>query len=268
VRIVRRLALALFWTLACAVVQAVLLSLPGRGKEAFARFYWRGIAGCLGLRLRVEGRLATDPPLAARPVLFVVNHCSWLDIVALGAVLPGCFVAKADVAGWPGIGTVARLGRTVFVSRTRVGTGRERDVLGARLAAGDNLILFPEGTTSNGSLLLPFNSTFLAIAERDPRPLVQPVTIVYDELDGLPLRRHHRPSISWYGDMDLAPHLATVGRHASIGARIVLHEPVPPGSFRNRKALAASLEGLIACEAASLRTQRREPSKKLNGLFS
>jgi 1-acyl-sn-glycerol-3-phosphate acyltransferase len=251
-RVFARLLAILLWTVSAMPVQAVLLALPGRGKERFARTYWRGVARILGLRVSVRGTLA-----AARPVLYVANHCSWLDIVALGSVLPACFVAKGDVAKWPVINWVARLGRTVFVSRNKASVGREQNALSARLAAGDNIILFPEGTTSDGSRILPFASSFLALAEAPARPHVQPVTLVYDGLDGLPVRRRDRPGIAWYGDMTLAPHFLAVARRRDIHATMILDAPIEPGNYPNRKVLAAALEGLLAANAARLRQGRK-----------
>ncbi len=235
------------WTLAAMPVQAVLLTRRGRGKERFARVYWRGVARALGLKLRVTGQLAP-----ARPVSFVSNHTSWMDIVALGAVLPACFVAKGDVARWPGIGTIARLGRTIFVSRARESVGREQRELAARLAAGDNILLFPEGTTSDGNRILPFTSAFLAPAFSPARPAVQAVTIVYDELDGQPAGAKGRQEVAWYGDMELAPHALKLGRRRSMRATISLGAPVAPGVYENRKTLAAALEREIKDTAAAL----------------
>jgi lyso-ornithine lipid O-acyltransferase len=228
-------------------VQAFLLTRPGLGKERFARTYWRGVARILGLNLRVIGELS-----AARPVLFVSNHSSWMDIVALGSVLPACFVAKGAVAGWPGIGTIARLGRTIFVSRARESVGREQRELEARLEAGDNILLFPEGTTSDGNHILPFASSFLAIAFGPAHPTVQPVTIVYDELDGKPAGHAGRDEVAWYGDAELAPHFLRLGRRRSIRATIRLGALVPHGAYQDRKALTAALEREITESAAGL----------------
>ncbi len=250
-----RLVLSGGWTLIAMPIQAVMLLLPGRSKERFAQVYWRGVGAVLGVRVEVAGRLAPS-----RPVLFIANHCSWIDIVVLGAVLPGCFVAKAAIQTWPLISWVARLGRTVFVSRSRTGVGRERSGLAQRLAAGDNIILFPEGTTSDGARVMPFSPSFLALADDASRPSVQLVTLVYDGLDGLPVRRVNRTGISWYGDMDLASHFARIGRHRRLHATVVLDEPMPPGTFPNRKALAAALEARLAANAAALRQGRMVPA--------
>lgn len=239
------------WTLLAVPVQGFLLICPGRGKERFARIYWRGVAMSLGLKLRVEGTLCP-----ARPVLFVANHSSWVDIVALGAVLPACFIAKGEIAGWPVISWIAKLGRTIFVSRGRDTLAGEQRALEARLAAGDNIILFPEGTTSDGNRILPFSSAFFTLAFGPARPAVQPVTIVYDELDGLPVRRADRTGIAWYGDMELAPHFMQLARRRGFRASIVLGAPVATAPPANRKTLSAALEREIAATAARLRQGR------------
>lgn len=251
-RMARRLALLLAWTLPCAAIQSVLLRLPGRGKERFARVYWSGVRRILGLRITVLGRLPE-----VRPVLFAVNHSSWLDIIALGSVLPACFVAKGEVGEWPGFRVIARLGRTVFVSRKRAGVRREGGDMLQRLAEGDNLILFPEGTTSDGCRVRRFESAFFALTQGETAPYVQPVTLVYDRIEGLPVRRRDRPMLSWYGDMDLLTHFPAIARLGSFHATLVLDAVIPPAAYANRKQLCAALEARIAANAAALRQGRR-----------
>jgi len=246
-----RLVLALLWTLPSMLIQSLLINLPGRGAEKFALIYWAGIRNILGLRLTLIGALATG-----RPIIFIANHCSWIDIVALGSVLPGCFVSKADVAHWPLIGWIAKLGRTIFVSRHRATMERERADMHARLAAGDNIILFPEGTTSDGVRILPFQSGFLAIAEAPAHPIIQVVTLVYDGLDGLPVRRRDRPEISWYGDMDMAGHFPKIGRRWRLHATLILDPPLNHAAFPNRKLLGAAIRARMEANAAALRQGR------------
>lgn len=235
-------------------MQAILLALPGWGKAWFARIYWRGVARIFGVRLRLIGQRSRY-----RPTLFVANHCSWLDIVALGAALPGCFVAKAEVGTWPGFGVIAKLGRTIFVSRNRETVAQEQRMLERRLERGDNIILFPEGTTSDGNRILPFASAFFTLGFGPAKPWVQPVTIVYDELDGQLVRRADRPMIAWYGDMDLMPHLSRLMRRRSLRATILFGDPLPPGSFTSRKALSSEMERLIRENASALRQGRMMP---------
>ena len=254
----RRVTFAGLWTAACAGPQAALIALPGRGKRWWARIYWAGVCWALGVERRVLGRIEHR---AGRPVVFACNHTSWLDVPALGGTLEACFVAKAEVGHWPVVRTIAWLGRTVFVSRRARETGRERDSMRARLAAGDDLILFPEGTSSDGARVLPFRSPFFAVAECDETvaPLVQPVSIVFDELDGLPARRGARPVSAWYGDMELGSHFWRLAGHRHLRATILLHPAVDPAAFPSRKALAQSVWNTVAAGAALLRQNRPVP---------
>jgi 1-acyl-sn-glycerol-3-phosphate acyltransferase len=254
-RAVRRGVSVLLWTLPCMAIQAVCLILPGRPKVLFPRFYWSMVNRLLGLQVRMVGNLASTAA-GRRPVVFVSNHSSWLDIPVLGGRLDACFVSKDDVAGWPFIATIARLGRTVFVSRQRGATGRERDAMRARLAAGDNLLLFPEGTSSDGSRVLPFRSSFFAIAEGAEPPLIQPVSVVYDRLGWLPTGRATRPVFAWYGDMELGSHFWHFAQHSGLRGTILLHAPLDPSRFANRKALSHAVWQTVADGAAKLRQNR------------
>ena len=250
----RRLALVLGWTFLCMPVQVVFLAVPGRAKITFARQFWAVFTRLLGVRVRVVGEMAR--PRDGRAVIYVSNHSSWVDIAVLGGRLEGCFVAKEDVARWPVIRTIAKLGRTVFVSRQRASTARERDDMQARLKAGDGIILFPEGTTSDGARVLPFRTPFFAIASHDPAPIIQPVSIVYDRLGGLPLGRVSRTAFSWYGDMDIAGHYASFGQQRGMRVSVVLHQPIDPRDFPDRKILAQEIWRIVANSAARLRQNR------------
>jgi 1-acyl-sn-glycerol-3-phosphate acyltransferase len=227
--------------------------LPGSPKVVVARFYWAVVCRLLGLQVRVIGSRATS---GVRPVVFVSNHSSWLDIPVLGGHLDICFVSKDEVGQWPLVGTIARLGRTVFISRQRQATGRERDMMRTRLAVGDNLMLFPEGTTSDGSRVLPFRTSFFAIAEGEEPPLIQPVSVVYDRLGGLPAGRASRPVFAWYGDMDLATHFWRFAQHRGVRASVLLHPPLDPARFAGRKALSQAVWERVADGAARLRQNR------------
>jgi 1-acyl-sn-glycerol-3-phosphate acyltransferase len=254
VRAARRIATILLWTLLALPIQLVLVALPGRASIRFARFYWRTFAWMIGMRIQVVGEPARD-----RPVLFVSNHCSWLDVVVLGGALEASFVAKKEVAQWPVVRTIARLGRTVFVSRSRTRTKGEAGAIRDRLAAGDSIILFPEGTTSDGGRVMPFRSAFLSVA--DGARVVQPVSVVFDRLGGLPTCRRDRPLFAWYGDMDLGTHVWRLARRPNARATVVLHEPFDPAGYPDRKSLTAACADVVAEGCAALRQNR--PAKPL-----
>ena len=251
-RATRRLAAAVLWTLVGAVVQAVLLLVPGRAKVVFARLFWSIFCRCIGLSVRVIGT-----PLRGRRVVFAANHGSWLDIPVLGGQLEACFVAKEEISGWPGVSLVARLGRTVFVSRTRGAIERERDAMQQRLIDGDNLLLFPEGTSSDGCRVLPFRSAFFSIAtQNDAAPMVQPVSVAYDRLAGLPAGRSKRAVFAWYGGMDLAPHFWRMVQLEGTRVTVLLHTPLDPAAFASRKELSQAAWDAVATGAAALRQNR------------
>ncbi|MBC9209180.1 1-acyl-sn-glycerol-3-phosphate acyltransferase [Roseomonas aerophila] len=256
-RAVSRLVLAVMWTLPSIPLQAALVALPGQGNVAFGAFYHRVLCRILGVKVRVVGQAAQGSK-----VLFLSNHSSWLDIPVLGGVLGAPFVSKADVGEWPVVGLIARLGRTVFVSRTRGRTGEEAAGMRERLAAGDSLVLFPEGTSSDGGRVLPFRSAFLGVAEM--AKLVQPVSVVYDRLGGLPVARRDRAHFAWFGDMDIGSHFWRLARRSGGGVTVLLHEPVDPHAFPNRKVLTQAVERVVAEGAATLRQNR--PGRPLSAL--
>lgn len=259
-RAVRRVASGVVWTLGSAAVQSLLLLLPGRPKVVFPCIYWAMMCRLLGVRVRCIGRPARQGA-GGRRVVFVSSHSSWLDILVLGGRLEGSFVSKAEVARWPVVSIVARLGRTVYVARNRATTGRERRDMQSRLQQGDNLILFPEGTSSDGSRVLPFRSAFFSLAEYAAGsdglpPLIQPVSLVYDRLAYLPTGRATRPVFAWYGDMSLGTHVWNLAQQRGMRATVLLHAPLDPRDFPNRKALAQAAWTVVADGASTLRQNR------------
>lgn len=233
------------WTLAAIPPYLLLLAARSRRCADYTRSYFRTVVRLCGFRVRVRGEMLES----AAPVLYVGNHASYLDIIILGSVIRANFVAKAEVAGWPGFGFLARLARTVFVARKRGGTGAERDALSRRLAGGDSLILFPEGTSNDGNRVLAFKSSLFAVAEMpgpDGRSLpVQPFSIAYTRLDGMPVCRALRPYYAWYGDMTLAGHLLDALGLGQAEVEVVFHPVVTLTDFSDRKALSNHCHDVI-----------------------
>lgn len=238
-------------TLPLMPVQALLLLVRSRFARVLPYVYHRLVCRILGIEIRVAGEISS-----VRPTLFVANHVSYLDIEVLAATVPTCFVARGDMARWPLFGWLAKLQQTVFVDRRARTVATERDELARRLDDGHNVVLFAEGTSSDGGRLLPFKSAFLSVAQRrvDGRPLlVQPVTVAYTRLDGMPIGRPLRPFVAWYGDMDLRPHLWFVLGMGRLTAELRFHPPVSFDQLGSRKALTAHCAAVIgaALEAAN-----------------
>ncbi len=238
------LASFLALTLPLMPVQAILLRTSRHGARSFPHWFHRRVCGLLGIRLNIEGSIARD-----MPVLLVANHSSWLDIVVLSAVAPVSFVAKKEVGSWPFVARLARLQRSVFVDRTRrldvAGTTSE---MADRLAQGDALVLFAEGTSTDGNRVAPLRtSLFGAVlpsgaAGVGSGHLVQTVAVVYSKLHGLPLGRADRLLVSWFGDMEMGGHAWELLKAGPLDVSIRIGAPVALDSFADRKALARHAE--------------------------
>jgi lyso-ornithine lipid O-acyltransferase len=183
------------------------------------------------------------------PVLYICNHISWMDIAVLGGIAKACFVAKSDLEDWPVLGPLANLQRTIYVRREdRHQAGAQKNTIADRLASGANIILFPEGTSGLGHMVLPFKTSLFGLTD-DPRLrnlIIQPVTISYTHLNGLPLLRAQRAMIAWVGDMGFATHAAQLLIQSSLTAYLQFHPPVRRNHFANRKLLSAACEAVIS----------------------
>jgi 1-acyl-sn-glycerol-3-phosphate acyltransferase len=253
VRAVVRLVLYLSWTLLLIPVQAVALALRLPLHRRLPRFYHRVCCRLLGLNVVRRGSIA-----ATRPILFISNHSSYLDITVLSSLVDASFVAKAEIADWPLFGLLAKLQRSVFIERRASHSRRQRDDIAKRLAEGDALVVFPEGTTDDGNHVLPFKSALFAVAERDIRGeplLVQPISIAYVRLDGMPLGREWRPYYAWYGAMDMPAHLWRVLGLGKVTVEVHFHDAMDIRSAavaaghdwdtpRDRAAMAAARKAL------------------------
>lgn len=226
-----RMAAILLWTALLVPVYLVLRRSVGVG-----RLWHRGLLWIAGVRVTVHGTQTQN-----RPTVLVCNHVSYVDIPLLGGLIGAPFVAKADMIDWPGLGFIARIGNTEFVSRDPRKSRAERDRMIARLRAAGRLVLFPEGTTSDGNRVLPFKSAFLALAERelDGRPVtVQPLAITYTCVNGVALDHRTRPDIAWYGDMSLVPHLWQFLQLGRVDVALDILPPITAAEAGDRKTLA------------------------------
>jgi lyso-ornithine lipid O-acyltransferase len=222
----------------------------------FPHFYFRMVTALMGIRIDVKGA-----PISATSCLYVSNHLSWLDILVLSAVAPMCFVAKHEVARWPLFGILATIGRTIYIDRDRRHTVKSVSAaIRQRLSEGECIVLFPEGTSSDGNRLLPFRSALLGAAdcECEGRQVpVQPVTIAYTGVYGIPLGRVRRPIFAWHGKMKLLPHLLGVGRIGPFEATLDFHPPVTMEELGGRKSLARHCERVIRASLIEALTGRR-----------
>lgn len=211
----------------------------GRGNAyAITRLWHRGVCALIGLQVQVHGK-----PIHDSRMVFVSNHVSHFDIPVLGSVLKGSFIAKDDMARWPVAGFMARLQQTVFISRDPRAGQAVSEHIAVQLQSGRSLILFPEGTTSNGSDVLPFKTTIFGIlfdggSDVSARA-VQPVTIRVHAVDGRTVvSQTDRDGYAFYGDMPAGLHAWAFLR--SKGARIEVRfaDAITADARMDRKALA------------------------------
>ena len=226
---------------------------------ALAKFGWSNSAGWLpllfhkillflfGVRLTLEGRLSKN-----RPLLIVSNHVSWLDIIVLGAVAPLSFVAKAEMANWPVFGILAKLQRTVFIKREdRRQAGQQASEIAERMTAREIMVLFPEGTTSDGHQLLPFKTPLFEAAKlaliSSPveKAVVQPLAINYTRLHGMSLGRAKRSHVAWPGEIGLGESVIPVIREGALDVTVHVGEPIQLTKDSKRKIISAAAEKSI-----------------------
>jgi 1-acyl-sn-glycerol-3-phosphate acyltransferase len=219
-------------------------------RKTFPHRYHRFLCRLFGIRLTVIGT-----PVQDRGVLMISNHTSYFDILALSGAARVSFVAKSQVASWPFFGLLAKLQGTVFIDRERrTSAGDARDLIRQRLQEGDALVLFPEGTSNDGNRVLPFKSALMGAAELEIDPEgqghgmhvpIQPVSVSYVGLYGIPMGREYRPLFAWYGDMDLIPHLWEAVKTGPIDVVLEFHPPLNVESAGGRKMLAAAAEAIV-----------------------
>jgi 1-acyl-sn-glycerol-3-phosphate acyltransferase len=230
--------------------QAFLLRFDFKSRKTFPSTFNRYLCRLFGIRITVFGK-----PIQDRGVLMVGNHTSYFDILVLSSLAQISFVAKSEVAGWPIFGILAKLQQAVFVERARRSqTGEAKDQIRERLLAGDALVLFPEGTSNDGNRVLPFKSALMGAVEteigKDPqgRPLyvpVQPVSLAYVGVHGIPMGRENRPLYAWYGDMELVPHLWEALLSGPMEVVVEFHPPITVDAAGGRKAMAAKVEAIV-----------------------
>ncbi|MEL6977144.1 MAG: lysophospholipid acyltransferase family protein [Pseudomonadota bacterium] len=256
--VARLLAFALA-TLALLPLFFAARAMGGRADRRVAGWWCACGAWCCGLSVRRRGA-----PLGGGGAL-LVNHASWLDIMAIGSTAPVHFVAKAEVERWPIFGWIGRISNTVFIARRRAEAKAQEALLARRAGGGDLLCLFAEGTSSDGLRVLPFKSSLFSMffqetGEGDGVASVgiaaQPVTIHYAPTPGLP-----RSFFGWWGRMPLFPHILNVTRLGAGGvATVIYHPPIDLSRFGDRKALAAEAERVVRAGLDRMAAESQAPA--------
>ena len=249
--------------LVLAPVQMLIVKTGFGNPAVIPQFWHRIVLAALGVRVTVHGRLAAE-----RPLMLASNHISWTDILAISSIAKVCFISKSELGRWPIFGTLGRLQRTVFIERQRRrSSGVQASEIARRLAAGDVMVLFAEGSTSDGNIIMPFKSTLFGAAEIATRThalekvWIQPVAVSYLRLHGMPMGRQHRWLAAWIGDMDLIPHLMAILREGAIDFAIHFGEPAEFNGESDRKLVTRKMEDEVRRMMSTALRDTRRPTK-------
>lgn len=245
------------WAGVLILPQLVVLGLIPSRRYQLPRLFHAGICRLFRVRVDIHGA-----PSNQHPTLFIINHISWLDIPVVGKAMKGSFVAKQEVEKYPFIGWLAKLQQTIFIARTRPSVRNHKDSMQEHLEAGDNIFLFPEGTSSNGLVLQDFKSAYFALAEgyEGDSPLtVQPVTLAYSQMDNLLMSRSLMKTVAWVGDEELVGHVWNFLRSGRVTAELRFHPPVTIDQYDSRKSMAVDCQRQIAEGLSRALTARPEP---------
>ncbi|MGV6840380.1 MAG: lysophospholipid acyltransferase family protein [Planktomarina sp.] len=244
-RILRRAIPLAFVTFGCLILLLLirLIEAPIYGARRpitpyITQFVCRSAFKIMGIKHDIEGTPMADKGAA------VANHATWLDIFTLNAEDRIYFVAKDDVASWPGIGWLARATGTLFVRRERAEAKRQNALFEERLRLGHRLLFFPEGTTSDGQRVLPFKPTlfqsFFADGVREDMH-IQPISVCYCPSEGIDTRIY-----GWWDEMEFGEHLLRILSIKRQGRVLIKYlPPVAVADFKDRKELAVYLEETI-----------------------
>jgi 1-acyl-sn-glycerol-3-phosphate acyltransferase len=234
-----------------ALVSLAIIALPAdRGRKRpllagntslFARLglLLLGVRVTLRRRKRRRGR-------RRRAYLVLANHLSYADILVVASVMPAVFVTSVELRRSFPLGLLARFGGSLFVERrSPSGLKREIGAVARVLSEGTSVVLFPEGTTSNGDTVRPFKNSLLTAALATGTPLL-PVCIRYLRIDGRPVGRGNRDAVHYYGGITFFEHLPRLLRLRSVDAECVVLPPIAVRPGRTRKDLAAQAHEAIS----------------------
>jgi 1-acyl-sn-glycerol-3-phosphate acyltransferase len=193
----------------------------------------------LNIKVTVEG---DEGQLERGGDVIIANHMSYVDGIVLGSIFPIVFVSKREVKSWPIVGQWNVLCGTIFINRQRKERiGATITEMSRKLQQEVNLLLFPEGTSTNGERLLPFQTVPLAAPLRS-RATIVPTSVVYKSIDDKPVSAANRDLIYWYGDMDFVSHFWKLLALRSVEVLVTIQPTIEcfryPDNSAGRKKLA------------------------------
>ena len=211
------------------------------------RIFHRLAAHFLGLRVRLIGK-----PETGKATLVVANHISWIDIIAIGSVANVSFVARDELNKWPVVGFFSRMQRTIFVSASPRDAARTAtSEMARRMVGGGAVCLFAEGRSDVGTHVMPFRSGLVAasqtaLIDAGARYVsIQPVTIAYTHLQGLPITRPERALVAWIKAKSVAENIWDILTSGTRDVTVAFGRPMPLAEGSNRKEITRRAENEV-----------------------
>ena len=222
-------------------IQALLHIFKKRLSDIIPMIYHKIILRLLSIKIIAKGSVGENGSL------IVSNHASWIDILILSSIIKTSFVSKSEVSNWPLISWLAKLQKTIFINRkNHKQLAKIADEIQHRITKKQNVVLFPEGTSSDGNKVLPFKSSIFTLCKSDVRDLnIQPVSIAYTKYNGLNMSRIERMLIAWYGDMDLLSHIYKLIGSGSFEVEVTFHNKIDISEKKSRKEIALECESVV-----------------------
>lgn len=239
-RLLKLTAFLSLWAIFFGLVSMVhlwisILGMPDRWKiiSRLNRIYTLLLRSILNIRVTVAG---DEGQLERGGYVIIANHVGYIDGIVLGSIFPIVFVSKKEVRSWPIVGPWNILCGTIFIDRQHKGlVGRMVQEMSRKLKQEANILLFPEGTSTNGEQMLPFQTVPLAAPLRS-RSVIVPTTITYKSIDDAPVSPANRDSLYWYGDMDFMSHFwKLLGLH-SVDVLVTIQPKVECFRYRDNSA--------------------------------
>ena len=230
-----RLIIFLLLTVALLPFQFIIVFFIKNYAYIIPYFYHKICLRIFGIKIKTFGKVSINSP-----ILLISNHASYLDIIILGSLFKTSFIAKKEISKWPLLGILAKLQNTIFIDRRVSSLKNQENQIIKHLNEKKNLVIFPEGTSSDGNRVLPFKSSLFNIFEKNlnSKILVQTITIVYKKINGIPMNRIERKNITWHSNMDLIPNIFNVLKKLSIEVEVIFNDEFLPSKEYDRKKLA------------------------------
>ena len=244
IRFIYIIVLLLIFIIISIPVQILFNLLGIKFKNLYPLFFYNIIKKITGIKIEINKKKYLKNITGT---LYVANHVSWFDIICLGTILNARFIAKKEVAKMGIFGFLAKLSNTFFIDNSDKGKIiHYNKIINDKLKSGENFIIFPEGTTSDGNGVRDFKSSMLECVFDEKKIInVQPISICYSKRNNLPMGLFLRRDIAWVGDTSMLSAMANFLTSGPITVELVFHNLLEIKNFNNRKVLASFCEGVI-----------------------